>query len=557
MKLLHFLMRYSWRMMTLALVTGVIAGLSNTGLLALINTTLSHSRATGMEVIPAYIGLCLLLMAGRVASEALLVRLSQSTVFNFSLQLSRRILSAPLRRLEELGPHRLLTVFTDDVIAIAGACAGMPLLCMHIVVVVGCLAYLAWLSWTVFLGVAAFIAFGMTTYQVATTKAVIHLRSARRGQDELFKHYRAMTEGTKELKLHHNRREAFLSNVLRLTAESVKHHVIVGNSIWAVATGWGQLLIFCLIGAVIFGLPSMGPTEQQTLTGYTIAILYMMTPIETILLLIRSISRARIGLQAIEDIGLLLAHSSEYDGQAPPPALRSWQSWDLVSVTHTYYREQENSTFTLGPLDLSFRPGEVVFLIGGNGSGKTTLAKLLTGLYVPESGEVRLDGKTISDSDRDYYRQYFSVVFSDFFLFESLLGVDTVSLDDRARSYLRQLQLDHKVSVKEGVFSTTDLSQGQRKRLALLTAYLEDRPIYLFDEWAADQDPLFKEIFYLQLLPELKARGKTLIVISHDDRYYRVADRIIKLDYGKLEYDRSAAQIVGDADAGMAVKFSQ
>jgi len=527
--------------MTFALVTGIVAGLSNAGLLALINTTLSHSTATGMERVPSFIGLCLLLMVARVASEASLVSLSQSTVFNLNMQLSRRILSAPLRRLEELGPHKLLTVFTDDVIAIANACIGMPLLFMHTVVVVGCLAYLAWLSWAVFLGVAAFIAFGMTTYQVATTKAVSHLRSARNDQNALFKHFRAMTEGTKELKLHHNRREAFLGTVLRLSAESVKRHVIAGNSIWAVATGWGQLLIFCLIGAIIFGLPSMSPTEQQTLTGYTIIILYMMTPIETILQLVRSISRAKIGLQIIEETGLSLAKSSEYDGSTPPPALRTWRSLELVSVTHTYYREQENSAFTLGPLDLSFRPGELVFLIGGNGSGKTTLAKLLTGLYAPESGEVRLDGKAITDNDRDYYRQYFSVVFSDFFLFESLLGIDTAGLDDKARSYLGQLQLDHKVCVNGGVLSTTDLSQGQRKRLALLTAYLEDRPIYIFDEWAADQDPLFKEIFYLQVLPELKARGKTLIVISHDDRYYHIADRIIKLDYGKLENDREAA----------------
>jgi putative ATP-binding cassette transporter len=91
--------------------------------------------------------------------------------------------------------------------------------------------------------------------------------------------------------------------------------------------------------------------------------------------------------------------------------------------------------------------------------------------------------------------------------------------------------------VRDGVLSTVDLSQGQRKRLALMTAYLEDRPIYLFDEWAADQDPVFKEVFYLALLPELKARGKTVIVISHDDHYFHVADRILKLDYGKIESD--------------------
>jgi putative ATP-binding cassette transporter len=145
------------------------------------------------------------------------------------------------------------------------------------------------------------------------------------------------------------------------------------------------------------------------------------------------------------------------------------------------------------------------------------------------------------------------VVFSDFYLFDTLLGLQTPELDRRAREYLTKLQLDHKAKVKDGALSTTDLSQGQRKRLALLTAYLEDRPIYLFDEWAADQDPLFKDVFYLQLLPELQAKGKTVLVISHDDRYYHLGDRIIKLDYGKVEYDEPAIQPSLTA-AGVAVR---
>jgi putative ATP-binding cassette transporter len=138
----------------------------------------------------------------------------------------------------------------------------------------------------------------------------------------------------------------------------------------------------------------------------------------------------------------------------------------------------------------------------------------------------------------EYYRHYFSVVFSDCYLFDSLLGINTPGLDSQAHNYLVKLQLDHKVRIKDGVFSTTDLSKGQRKRLALLTAYLEDRPIYVLDEWAADQDPTFKEFLYLQLLPELRRRSKTVIAISHDNHYYHVADRIIRLDYGKVEYDR-------------------
>jgi putative ATP-binding cassette transporter len=176
--------------------------------------------------------------------------------------------------------------------------------------------------------------------------------------------------------------------------------------------------------------------------------------------------------------------------------------------------------------------------VGGNGSGKSSLAKLITGLYIPENGEIILDENLITENNREWYRQHFSVVFSDFYLFEELLGLENNNLDIQAQKYLEKLQLDHKVKIENGQLSTTALSQGQRKRLALLTAYLENRQIYLFDEWAADQDPLFKDIFYTQLLPELKTQGKTILVISHDDHYFHLADRIIKLNYGKIEFDK-------------------
>ncbi len=188
----------------------------------------------------------------------------------------------------------------------------------------------------------------------------------------------------------------------------------------------------------------------------------------------------------------------------------------------------------LGPLDLEFRRGEVLLLVGANGSGKTTLAKVLTGLYPPEAGAVWVDGREITQENRDAYRQLFSAVFSDFFLFDSLLGLPAEDLAAKARYYLERLQLDHKVSIVGDRFSTIALSQGQRKRLALLTSFLEDRSFYVFDEWAADQDPVFKEFFYRELLAELKARGKAVLVITHDDRYFHLADRLVRLDYGQV-----------------------
>jgi putative ATP-binding cassette transporter len=253
-------------------------------------------------------------------------------------------------------------------------------------------------------------------------------------------------------------------------------------------------------------------------------------------------------MNKIERLGIALSSSAAIsDSTPPPPAARSFERLELVGVTHSYHRELENQSFTLGPLNLIFRPGELVFLVGGNGSGKTTLAKLLCGLYAPEGGEIRVNGEPVTEQTADSYRQYFSVVFSDFHLFDGLLGIEEDGLDAQAEDYVRLLQLQHKVRIEGGAFSTTELSQGQRKRLALLTSLLEDRPFYIFDEWAADQDPLFKQVFYMQFLPSLKAKGKAVLVISHDDRYYSVADRLIKLDYGRIEYDRREAY-AGDGE---------
>jgi putative ATP-binding cassette transporter len=308
----------------------------------------------------------------------------------------------------------------------------------------------------------------------------------------------------------------------------------VGDAIYALTASFGHLLIFILIGLLIFALPALQPTTTATTIGFSLVILYLLPPLEVIMSALPTLGRANVALQKIEAMGLSL--TAESTGQSIPISSNSYASLKLQGVTHAYNGE-DGDGFKLGPIDLSFRPAELVFLVGGNGSGKTTLAKILTGLYAPDEGAVYLDGEKITDETRDQYRQLFAAVFSDFFLFESLLGLSAGALDEQALQYLQRLQLDRKVRVIDGVLSTTDLSRGQRKRLALLTAYLEDRPCYVFDEWAADQDPLFKEIFYLRLLPELKARGKTVIVISHDDRYFHVADRILKLNYGKVEQE--------------------
>ncbi len=534
MNLIGFLLRTSWITVAIASLTGSLSGACSVFLIASINNAISSNNLSTNQSIWGFIGLASVTLLTGILSQFLLVSLSQEAVYKLRLRLSGWILSCPLRHLEELGANRLLATLTDDVQSISVAVFNIPFLCINIALVAGCLVYLCWLSRLVFLVTLAFLAVAIVSVQFLIVKVDELLKFAREEQDRLFKHFRAITDGIKELKLHRQRREAFLSEELQVTAASSRDYRVKGLRIAAITTNFGELLFFIILGLLVFGLPKLATLNTPVLSGYVLTITYLMRPLESILENLPAIAQASIALQKIDTLGLSLASRAETIPQDQPNPQPFFNSIELVQITHTYRRENEESNFTLGPIDLTFHPGELIFIVGGNGSGKSTLAKLVTGLYIPDAGKIRLDGEPITEQNREAYRQLFATVFSDFYLFERILGINLDNLDTQAQQYLRQLQLEHKVQVKEGILSTTDLSQGQRKRLALLTAYLEDRPIYLFDEWASDQDPLFREIFYKQLLPELKHRSKAVLVISHDDRYFHLADRTIELDYGKL-----------------------
>lgn len=534
MNIIWFLLQASWLNVAIAVLTGLVSGGCSASLIALINRAVSGNSTNNLAWY--FVALALSALVTGVISQFLLIDLAQQAVYQLRLRLSQKILSAPLRQLEDLGANRLLATLTEDVQAISRSVFEIPFLCIDLAVITGCLIYLSSLSGVVFLVVVALIGLAIATVQLLITKAYQLLASAREEDDQLFKHFRSITEGIKELKLHRERRQVFLDEELQVSAAASRHYRTSALKIAAIATGWGQLLFFTIVGLLLFGLPRLVSVTTPVLAAYILIITYLLGPFEKIIQTLPTLFSASIAVQKFERMGLTLASQAETTTQAAPTP--NWSSLKLNQVTHTYRGEQEDNRFVLGALSLTFHPRELVFIVGGNGSGKSTFAKLITGLYIPETGEIRLNGKLITDQNLEWYRQHFSAVFSDFYLFERLLGISRYDLNTQAQKYLQQLHLEHKVQVNDGVLSTTALSQGQRKRLALLTAYLEDRSFYLFDEWASDQDPFFRDIFYKQILPDLKQRGKTVLVVSHDDRYFHLADRVIKLDYGKVEYDR-------------------
>lgn len=541
MDLIRFLLKKSWGLMICSITAGLISGLAGAGLLAVIHQGMNGSPGSTL-LAWSFLGLALAVAACKALSEILLTRLGQATISELRYQLSHRILDAPLGQLDRLGHHRLLAALSEDTDVIAQAYVQLPLIGINLATTLGCLAYLGWLSWLILLLVLGMMVIGAVTFQWQERKAIAFFTRSRETSDVLFRHFRSIMAGIKELKLHHGRRQAFLDTELRRTVKAYEQDFVGGMTVYSIASSWGLFLFYAAIGTVLFLWPSWQAISFDTIVGATLVLLYMMGPFSQIVELLPGVGRANVALNKIDALGLSLAASAsaqqEQAGEAVASAhgldIRGWRRLDLVGLTHHYAREGDERPFRLGPIDLTFRPGEVTFLIGCNGSGKTTLALLLLGLYPPDAGGILLDGVPIDASNRDAYRQLFSTVFSDFHLFDSLLGLEQENLDGVARVYLERLQLESKVSIKGGSFSTQALSQGQRKRLALLTAYVEDRPFYLFDEWAADQDPLFRNVFYTELLPDLKARGKAVFVITHDDRYFSCADRCIRLDVGRL-----------------------
>jgi len=531
--------RPAWRLAGAAVVAGLAGGACAAALIVLINSALHRTDVSRGGLIAAFAALLAAKIASQAVARLLLDRFTQRTTTYLCRELTSRVLATPLRRLEDVGIPRILATLTDDVAILGWAAQNVPALAMNAAMVAGCSLYLGWLSWTTLLAVLVVVVVGALSYRLLSARAQRYLQQARDTRDVLFQHFRTLTEGLKELKLHAPRRRAFQTERIDAATAALSRASLGGLQHHLVADTWSQMLFYGLVGGLLFAAPLDQGRRGEQVTGYVLVTLYMMGPVWGMMEAWPIFARARISLQKVRDLGLSLATTERPPAATMPSVVpRDWRRLDFRGVTFSYPLDVDGQAFVLGPLDLTFERGELVFLVGGNGSGKSTFVKVLTGLYEAQAGALHLDDVAITRDNREWYRQHFSAVFSDFYLFDQLLGLEGADLDARAQRLLVELELDAKLQIVDGALSTTALSQGQRKRLALLTALLEDRPLYVFDEWAADQDPHYREIFYQRLLPGLRARGKTVFVISHDDRYYHLGDRVVRLEYGRTLEDR-------------------
>ncbi len=527
--------------MIVAAMTGAAAGSGCSALIISLIHRQLRQNAAPEPYLPLMFGLFIVVYYVLSSySEYILLSLSQKELCRLRLRFSRRVMELPLKRIEEIGGPDLMASLTNDVEKIANSLRQIPTIFLSGSMILGAGLYVAWLSWTLCLITIILLSVGVYLYRLPLYKLSLLQRywiRLRDGWDDLFRHFHALTHGTKELLIHRERREKFFDLCLRETCFQLRDDAIRGKTIQNLFFRIGDTLYLIVLGLMLFIIVPWLKIENDILMGYVMAGLFIMAPLGSLLNFGPNFGEAVVALDKLKALGVGLMDQetrSDQSGMRFAADARLEALIRLEGVTYDYHREIDDDKFRLGPINLEIRAGETTFIVGGNGSGKTTLLKLLCGLYTPEEGKIFWLGEEVTGENRETYRQFFSVVFSDFYLFDNLFGLESSAQDNATMKYLQRLHLDRKVTIEGGKLSTVDLSQGQRKRLALLTAYLEDRPVYIFDEWAADQDPVFKSVFYRELLPELKEQGKTLLVITHDDTWYDKADRIIKLRDGQL-----------------------
>ncbi|MCP1477774.1 putative ATP-binding cassette transporter [Pseudomonas chlororaphis] len=526
----------------ISVALGMVGGLAITLLLATINNAL-HS-ATGMTqgVVLTFAALCLLALTSSIVSDIGTNYVGQRIIAALRKDLGEKVLSAPITQIERYRSHRLIPVLTHDVDTISDFSFAFTPLAIAATVTLGCLGYLAYLSVPMFLMMVVAIIIGISVQYVAGGKGIRGFDLARDQEDELQRYYNAIASGAKELRMHRPRRYRMNTHRIRETADRIASIQVRSVNIYILAKTFGSMLFFVVIGLAL-AMQAYNPNPDPTvITGFVLVLLYMKGPLENLVSYLPVVGKAKIAFGRISELSERFSSPEPHllldATEAPKPVVHSLE---LRGVSYSPPPVEGSEPFHLGPINLDIKQGDIVFIVGENGCGKTTLIKLLLGLYQPQAGEIRLNGEAVTDLARDDYRQLFTTVFADYYLFDDLVqGGGQQSLDS-ASQYLDRLEIAHKVSVKDGAFTTTDLSTGQRKRLALVNAWLEGRPVLVFDEWAADQDPAFRRIFYTELLPDLKRLGKTIIVISHDDRYFDIADQLVRMKAGKVITDLQPA----------------
>lgn len=521
----------------------LVSGLARGVLVALINAAaaaIEGGRPT-LYLLPFGLVLAIYLASGfytRIQSQSLIEDMTE----RLRLRFSKRLLRVQSSYLIGRDTGKIYNTLTQEVSRVSDVSVQLLESLQAGVLLAFCIPYLIWLSPVGALATFCTVALGAVAYFIQDRRATALVNRARAFEAQFFDRVGDLLHGFKEIRLN-RRRAADLGADVGHTVESAKALSIRAERMFSISFVTSQGFIFALLAFLVMLLPLTAGSDRTTVFQFLMVILFALSPLEMLLGSYPSIVRARVSLERIRKLEREL--DSVVESEPAPPALTHAGGFDTISLRDVTVRlkdpalvddrgtDIEREAFVLGPIDLDLRRGEVVFISGGNGTGKTTLLSILCGLRAPDEGEILLDGTLVSEDSRPAYRNLFAGVFSDFHLFRKLYGLkdaDPALLD----ALLVEFDLRQRTALEDNQFTTLQLSAGQKRRLALCVAMLENRPILVFDEFAADQDPHHRRMFYEELLPRLRAQGKTVVAVSHDEARYHLCDRRIELRSGRI-----------------------
>lgn len=542
MALIEFLRQAPRRSLRLMLALTLLAGAANALLVVAVNTVtevVARGDRPAPESWAVYaLAFAVYFMANRHAllcANAVIERLLR----DLRLRVMDRLRRTELTVVNRVGQGNLYTLVSQETNHLSVTVPLVVDAAAQATLLIVALLYLLWLSPAAFGAFLLAVAVGAIGYRVINRNLGRDLALITRRQAQMVDAIADIVHGAKELRLNRRKSDDVLA-LYRRMSRSTGSLLAASGDHWADLMLLGSLVTYGMLGVVAFGFPAL--VEGHTLVVFQLipVLLFCMGPLTRIVAQSPMFVRADLGLRSILEIERQLA---EAGGVAPEeaarlaPAYQGFATLSFAGLTYSYRGPGGTAEFTAGPFDLEIRRGELVFLVGGNGSGKSTVLRMMTGLYPADAGYIAVDGKPMVGASIAGFRELFSAVFVDFHLFDRLYGLEGVD-PDRVNRLIVKMGLGGKVHYADGRFSRLTLSTGQRKRLALIVALLEDRPVYVFDEWSAEQDVHFREYFYTTILPELKARGKTVIAVTHDERFWHLADRVLKLELGRVVWDR-------------------
>jgi putative ATP-binding cassette transporter len=459
--------------------------------------------------------------------------LAERMLGRIRVQVAELVRASELDGLEQVGMVRIYDTIARDTTVISQSAPIIIFATTSAVSLLLATIYIATLSMLAFAVIGVLLAAWLYFFRFSQRNSRRALADADAAQTRFFELMSHLLYGFKEAKLHSARADDLEKAHLALASRETERTQIIAGRRLNGGLVPSFTTFYLILGTAAFVLPPhLHDVRLAIKLVYTVVFLF--SGVETVARALPLLAKTNLALDNIDHLEKNLRRTA----RKPPTSVAPRQAFDSIvldGVVYTHRAPDGSVAFTLGPCDLTLRPGETIFFVGGNGSGKSTLMRVMAGLYPLAAGAILADGQLVDQDNVDCYRNLFSAVFADFHLFDRLYGMDQVD-PERVRALLEDFGLGEKVSYEDGRFSTVALSTGQRKRLAFIVALIEDRPIYLLDELSADQDPAFRRRYYEEFLPALKKRGKTLVVISHDDRYFGMADRVITMEHGRFEH---------------------